>query len=398
MKRRSLGLGLALLSLATTLSAQTLHDAVAAAWRLHPDASAAASGLGEAEAQQDVAQRWLVAPPTATLSQGSDRFGADEGRRTQELEVELPLWRWGQREARRGLALAGTAAVEAELALARWQLAGEVREAVWSASLAALEVETARQRLTVAERIEQEVGRHVAVGDLAKADLLLVQSEKVAAQANVFDAEQRAREAAQRYTVLTGLPGWSPPTVAEVIPDTPIESHPRFQRAMAERQRAERASDNARASSNEPLALIVAAERERDSFGASANNIVRLGIKVPFGGSAWNQPNLAAASAARSRAELDESATRRAIAAEVANARAALTVATKGLELATTRQRAAEEHTGLLRKGFSLGETGLAWLLRAESLQLDAQAAKARQELLLGQARSRLEHSLGLLP
>lgn len=398
MKRRLFGLGLALLSVATTLSAQTLQDAVAAAWRLHPDASAAASSLGEAEAQRDVAQRWLVAPPTATLSQGSDRFGADEGRRTQEIEVELPLWRWGQREARRGLALAGTAAAEAELALARWQLAGDVREAVWSASLAALEVETARRRLTVAERIEQEVGRHVAVGDLARADLLLVQSEKAAAQANVFDAEQRAREAAQRYTVLTGLSAWSPPTVAEFPPDTPIENHPRFQRALAERQRAERASDNARANSNEPLALIVAAERERDGFGASANNIVRLGIKVPFGGSAWNQPNLAAANAARSRAELDESATRRAIEAEVANARAALTVATAGLELAKTRQRAAEEHTGLLRKGFSLGETGLAWLLRAESILLDAQAAKARQELLLGQARSRLEHSLGLLP
>lgn len=398
MKRRSFGLGLALLSLATTLSAQTLHDAVAAAWRLHPDAAAAASGLGEAEAQRDVAERWLVAPPTATLSQGGDRFGADEGRRTQELEVELPLWRWGQREARRGVAVAGTAAAEAELALARWQLAGEVREAVWSASLAALEVETARRRLAVAERIEQEVGRHVAVGDLATADLLLVQSEKAAAQANVFDAEQRAREAAQRYAVLTGLSAWSQPAVAAAIPDAPIESHPRVRRALAERQRAERASDNARASSNEPLSLIVAAERERDGYGASTNNIVRLGIKVPFGGSAWNQPNLAAANAARSRAELDESATRRAVAAEVATARAALTVATAGLELAKTRQRAAEEHTGLLRKGFSLGETGLAWLLRAENLQLDAQAASARQELLLGQARSRLEHSLGLLP
>jgi outer membrane protein, heavy metal efflux system len=398
VKRRSIGLGLALLGLATTLSAQTLHEAVEAAWRLNPDTSVAASSLGEAEAQREVAQRWLAAPPSATLSQRSDRFGNDEGKRIQELELELPIWRWGQREARQGLAVAGTAAVEAELRQARWQLAGEVREAVWSASLAALEVDTARQRLAVAERIEQEVGRHVAVGDLAKADLLLVQSEKAAAQANVFDAEQRAREAAQRFNVLTGLSGWSQTTAGTVMPEASIDSHPRLQRAQAERQRAERASDNVQASSNEPLALIIGAERERDSYGASPNNIVRLGIKVPFGGTTWNQPNLAAASAARTRADLNERATRRAIEGDIANARAALKVAETGLELTSARQRAAEEHAGLLRKGFALGETGLAALLRAESLQIDAQGGTARQQLVLGQARSRLEHSLGLLP
>jgi outer membrane protein, heavy metal efflux system len=398
VRRRSIGLGLTLLGMATALTAQTLHDAVEAAWQLSPDTSAAASNLGEAEAQREVAQRWLAAPPTATVSQRSDRFGNDEGKRIQELEVELPIWRGGQRDARQSLAVAGTAAVEAKLRQARWQVAGEVREAMWSASLAALEVDTARQRLAVAERIEQEVGRHVAVGDLAKADLLLVQSEKAAAQASVLDAEQRAREAAQRYRVLTGLSGWSQPTAGVVIPDAPIENHPRLQRALAERQRAERASDSVRESSNEPLALIIGAERERDSYGASPNNIVRLGIKVPFGGTTWNQPNLAAASAARSRADLNEGATRRAIEAEIANARAGLKVAEAGLALASARQRAAEEYAGLLRKGFALGETGLAALLRAESLQIDAQGGTARQQLVLGQARSRFEHSLGILP
>jgi cobalt-zinc-cadmium efflux system outer membrane protein len=398
VRRRSIGLGLALLGLATTLPAQTLHDAVEAAWRLNPDTVIAASGVGEAAAQRDVAQGWLAAPPSASLSQSSDRFGNDEGKRVQELEVELPLWRWGQREARQGLAQAGTAAVEAELRQARWQLAGEVREAFWAASLAALDVDTARRRLAVAERIEQEVGRHVAVGDLARADLLLVQSEKTAAQASLLDAEQGAREAAQRYTVLTGLPGWSLPAAAAALPDAPLDSHPQLQRALAERQRAERAGDNARQSSNEPLALIVGAERERERYGASPNNIVRLGIKIPFGGATWNQPNLAAVDAARSRAELNEGATRRAVAADVANARAAHQLAETGLALASARQRAAEEHASLLRKGFALGETGLAALLRAESLQLDARAGAARQQLLLGQARSRLEHSLGLLP
>lgn len=398
MRRLSVGVGGVLLGLATTLNAQSLSEAVEAAWRLNPDTSVAASGMGEAEGQRDVAERWVAAPPTATLSQRSDRFGADEGLLTHELEVELPLWRWGQRDARLGFAKAGVGLVDADIRLARWQVAGEVRESIWAAALGALELETARQRLAVTERIEQEVGRHVAVGDLARADLLLVQSEKAAAQANVADAEQRANESRQRYVVLTGLQGWILPTAKGDLPSASIDGHPRIQRALADRQRAERASENARESANEPYTLILGAERERERYGAATNTIVRLGVKVPFGGSGWNRPSIAAASSYRARADLNESATRRAVDADIANARTALRVAEANLELANTRLHAAEEHTGLLRKGFSLGESGLAILLRAEALLLDARAGAARQQLQLDQARSRLEHSLGLLP
>lgn len=398
MRRLSIGVGGVLLGLAATLHAQTLSEAVEAAWRLNPDTSVAASGRGEAEGQRDVAERWLAAPPTATLSQRSDRFGTDEGLRSHELEVELPLWRWGQRNARLGFADAGIGLVDAELGLARWQVAGEVREALWTAAQGALERDTARQRLAVAERIEQEVGRHVAVGDLARVDLLLVQSEKAAAQANLADAEQRANESRQRYAVLTGLQSWTLPTARGDLTSAAIDGHPRVRRAEADRQRAERGSENARESANEPYTLILGAERERERYGATTNTIVRLGVKVPFGGSGWNRPNAAAAGAQRTRAELNESATRRAVEADIATARSALQVAETNLALANTRLRVAEEHTALLRKGFSLGESGLAVLLRAEALLLDAQAGAARLQLQFGQARSRLEHSLGLLP
>lgn len=398
VERLSIGVGCVLVGLASASHAQTLSEAVQAAWRLNPDTSVAASGMGEAEGQMDVAKRWLVAPPTASLSQRNDRLGADEGFLAHELEFEVPLWRWGQRVARLGFAKAGVELVDAEIRLARWQVAGEVRESLWAAAVGDLELETARQRLKVAERIEQEVGRHVAVGDLARADLLLVQSEKAAAQANVADAEQRANESRQRYAVLTGLQGWTLPTVKDDGPPVSIEQHPRVQRAAIDRQRAERAGENARESDNEPYTLVFGAERERARYGAANNTIVRLGVKVPFGGSGWNRPTVAAAGAARVRAELNESAARRAVDADIANARTALQTAERNLELAMARLRAAEEHAGFQRRGFSLGESGLAVLLRAESLLLEAQAGVTRQEILIGQARSRLEHSLGLLP
>ena len=398
MRQWRIGVGGALLCAATGLSAQTLEEAVEAAWRLTAGATSVSSGVGEAEAQRDIATQWLVGSPSVTLSQSSDRLGRDEGSLTREIELEAPIWRWGQRASRHTLAEAGLEAAKAEVLLLRWQVAGEVREAVWTAAFGALDLETAKRRLEVAERIEQEVSRHVAVGDLAKSDLFLVLSEKAAARVNVADAEQRAREASQRYAVLTGLQSWTLPPVRTELRSAPIDRHPAVASATAARRRAERALDDVINRANEPPSLIIGAERDRDRYGAPVNTTLRVGIKVPFGGSNWNQANMAAANAERSRAELNDMKARRAVDSEILVARTALQVAESTLQVAIDRHQAAEEHASLLRKGFSLGETGLAFLLRGESLLLDAKAGVARQELQVRQAQSRFEHSLGIFP
>lgn len=405
--------------IALPVSAQSLQQAVEAAWQFAPDTALTASGQAEAAARQASAERWLAAPPSVSLAERSDRFDANTGRRTQEIELALPLWRWGQRSARRALAGAEGELAAAELAEARWLLAGEVREAVWNAALESHERDFARQRLAVVERIGREVARHVEVGDMARADWLLVKGEQLAAQAALLSAERRADVAAQRYEVLTGFKAWTLPASpvannvatsvaneaennaanidAALVTSKPLV-HPRLQRAAAERQRAMQVGADLNQNQNEALELSLGMERERERFGQPSSDTVRLGIKIPFGGSGWNRPAVAAVGAAQARAELQWAVIQRAIDVEQSNARAARRAAEDTLSLAEQRQQAADEHARLLRKGFALGETGLAALLRAESLLLDAEAGAAKQKLLLGQAQSRLEHSLGILP
>lgn len=404
-KPRLMPLVLIVLLLSPTLpaAAQTLRAAVESAWRVAPETAPEASGQAAAAARQSAAGSWLAAAPSLTLGERSDRFDADRGRRTQEVELSLPLWRWGQRSARSALADAELALADAELAAARWRVAGEVREAAWSAALDASEAAFVAQRRDVIERLGREVARHVEVGDMARADWLLVNGEQLAAQAAEVAAQARAQAALQRYRVLIGrldaaLPNdlQVQPPASEVAPAN--SAHPLLQHADALRQRASRAGEDVAQNLNEGLELSLGVEREREADGQSAESSLRLALKIPFGGGRWNRPAAAAANAESQRAELNEIALRRALAADLANAQAARQAAEAALALAGQRVQAAREHALLLRKGFALGETGLAVMLRAEGLLLDAQADAAKQELLLGQAHSRLQHSLGILP
>lgn len=392
----ALALGLA----AGPAGAQTLREAVEAAWQRAADAAPSASGEAAALERRSLTDRWLSGPPALALSERSDRWASDRGRRTREVELSLPLWRPGQRDVNARLADSEGELAGAELALSRWTLAGEVRDAIGAAALASAEADFARQRLAVVEKIAAEVGRHIAVGDLARADGLLVDSEKLAAQGALIEATRRAEEAARRYRRLTGLatwpaPGHRPTPSSDAASDA---DHPRLRHA----ERALRRSRDARAAlapnADGAPELSLAVERERDQAGAPESSQVRLGLKIPLGGARWQSPAQAAAAAQEIRAELDLQRVRAAIDADRDDAKAALAAADQALALSRTRQQATEQHAELLRKGFALGEIGAAALLRGESQRLDATAEATRQQLLFDLAHSRLEHHQGRLP
>lgn len=436
LKRSARHLLLLPLALPALGQALSLRDAVESAWRFNPDTVQEASGVAGAAAGQSVAASWLAGAPSVVLAERNDRFDANAGRRVQELELALPFRRPGQREAHSARADADAELAATLLAEARWKVAGEVREAAWSAALDANDEAFMQRRFEVTERIGREVARHVEVGDLARADWLLVEGEKLAAQTARLEAARRAEESLRHYQAMIGLadaglpdgigsvarPTFAgdsatlqPPlpvipgaAMAALPPFRPVaggapavaleDAHPLLRRAEAEVRRAARGVNEAAQSADAPLELSLGLERERESHGQPVVGSVRLGLRIPFGGSTWNRPALAAAGASKSRAELAQGASRRAVAATIANATAARTAAEMSLRLAEQRRQGAEEHARLLRKGFALGETGLAALLRGESLLLDAEAAVARHHIAVGQALSRLEHSLGILP
>ena len=134
------------------------------------------------------------------------------------------------------------------------------------------------------------------------------------------------------------------------------------------------------------------------SRGEPANYSLLVGVRVPFGPNDRNRPLEAAALAELDTAETLQARTRDRLGAEIALASERAQQAERQLEAERERAVLLRERAELIDKSFRAGESSLPDLLRALSAASQAEAALARQQAVLGLARSRFNQSLGLLP
>ncbi|MDO9598419.1 MAG: TolC family protein [Azoarcus sp.] len=379
----------------------TLASALDAAWQRAAVARVAIGELRAAEAVSDSAGRWWAESPSIALSHRDDRWHTDFGKRETGVDLSLPLWLPGQRNAHGQAAAAGLARADASQRAARWRLAGEVRESAWR--LAALQAE-AVQMATAASSLTQlaaDVRRRVDAGELPRTDLLAAQAEELAARNRLASADLQLREAALQWRTLTGL-DHHPQTaaLAETVPaDVTIgDDHPALQEAAGEAESAARQLDLARTSRGAPPELTIGWRRDIGGHGASGEESVVLGVRLPFGTDDRNKPLLARAEAAADVARTREQRQREQVAASIANARDALGVADAQAASASEQARLLRERSTLLERAFGAGELALPELLRALEAASAADANAARQQALLGLARAQLLQSLGQHP
>ena len=136
-------------------------QALDAAWARSPLHVEAQGRQRVAQAERQVAESWLVAPPSLNVAQREGVSAATRGERETELGVSLPLWRWDQRARSQASAAAEAAWAHASQQVALWRVAGQVREAA------------ARVRLAQADLVQVN----------AQQQLLAKLAEDVAAQA-----------------------------------------------------------------------------------------------------------------------------------------------------------------------------------------------------------------------
>ena len=311
-----------------------------------------------------------------------------------DMEIGAPLWLPGQRAALGGTVTAGVAAVEGQLAQRRLELAGLLREAWWTAALAAREQRLARDRLATARDIARDVSRRAALGDIPPSDALLARNETLAAELALSEAEAELVATRAAYRTLTG--GADPDLPPE--PAAPRNArHPLLAAAEAGLAAAE-----ARAR------LVAATQRENPElglFGRGQDGVlteqgVSLGIRlrVPLATEARNIPRRAAAEAEITRATAELAQQRRLVAAGVHAAEAALRAAEDAARLARQRLAVASQQLDVARRAFRSGETGIFDLYRVRQLQLEAAGAEARAAVQVGRARSRLNQAMGATP
>jgi outer membrane protein TolC len=384
----------------------SLAEAVAGALERAGQLIRAEAFLGEADAVRRQAGAWIADDPALRLKGVSDRFNSDDGAYELEALVELPLWLPGQRRARLELARSLGLRADALERLLRWEVAGAVRDAVWAAKLADVQLQQASAAHTAAQALEAVVAKRHNAGELARFDLLTAKQETLARQAELTAARAAQEQAKADYAQLTGLlrlpePANSPQTPlrdprqdAAVLPDEhPLLAEGDSALASARSERDRVASDRR----GNPV-LSLGGKRTRDARSLPADAALQLEVSIPFGLPSQSAPEIAASERQVTERLAELHRLRREAERELVAALLGRRGAAEALQVAERRARLAADALAVAERAFELGETDLAERLRAERRAREANLDLALRRAEQGQALARVNQALGIIP
>ncbi|HLF97727.1 MAG TPA: TolC family protein [Methylococcaceae bacterium] len=354
------------LSADPALSLQQLVEETA---ERYPKQGVAGAMAEEARALQRRGESLFPGYPSLYLQWIDDSVGQSRGVRQVQTGIQLPLWMWGQRAA--GKDLAGQAAANAaEFGRAlRHEVAGLVREALWDIALAENRLELARRVHEVSQRLVDTIRLRVEVGDLARADLLLAESDHLEKRASLTDAEAELMHARQAFINLTRASRaparFEEPRSrrAEISAD-----HPTLAAAGAavERLRAEVGWVKESKQGAQPT-VTVGTQHDWFERGQARDDETNLIVQVPFGGGDYNAPVEAEANLRLNQAMAEREQLARDLEKALHEAEHHLQVDEAQLANATERRQLAERHLEISHASFDAGEMELLDLLKIES-------------------------------
>jgi len=389
---------LAGIAVALPAHAQSLRDAVEAAWMRQPLAQARPARAEEFAARRDAAQAVFPEPPSLVVGNRDDRLHRDQGARELSASIALPLWLPGEQGRQGAIVGAERDQYDAALGAAKLKIAGEVRDAYWQVRLGENELALAQRKVDEAAALAADVERRVMAGDLARVDLNQAQAAERLARAALAEAGIKTFRATQGFNVLTGLsrlPGGEETLVAQAVS---INDHPLLaplQRAVATTQaKLNLATQSLR---NNPE-LELGLRRERGLFDEPYSHSLEVRFRLPFATDARNKPRIAAANGEMIEAHAAYNLERARLAAETEAARRELEQARTVVQLTQARFAFAADTQRLLAKAFALGELDLISRLRAENERFEAELSFTRAVLEASRAVSRLNQVQGLLP
>jgi len=387
-----------MVGMALPAHAQSLRDAVEAAWMRQPLAQARAARAEEFAARRDAAQALFPEPPSLVVGNRDDRLHRDQGARELSAGIALPLWLPGEQGRQGAIVSADRDQYDAALAAAKLKVAGEVRDAYWQVRLTENELALARRKVVEASLLAVDVERRLKAGDLARIDLNQAQAAERLARAALAEAEIKTFRARQGFSVLTGLstlPGSEEPLATQIVS---LDDHPLLaplQRAVATTQaKLNLATQSLR---NNPE-LELGLRRERGLFDEPYAHSLEVRFRLPFATDARNKPRIAAANGEMIEAHAAYNLERAKVAVEIEAAQRELQQARTIVQLTQARFALAADTQRLLAKAFALGELDLISRLRAENERFEAELNFTRAALEASRAVSRLNHAKGLLP
>jgi cobalt-zinc-cadmium efflux system outer membrane protein len=379
--------------------APTLAEVVQETYERYPQRQVFDSRSNEVDALTRQANSPIAGNPALLLLHRSDRLGTQTGLREWEAGVEVPLWRYGQRSAKRSVAeTTGTTVASGRDAL-MLDVAGQVRESVWDVYMSQNSLAQAQREWETAQALQRDVEKRVQLGELAKTDLMLARDETLRKQNLYLAAEAEVAHAMQRYQVLTGftrVPANQAEEQSKVQSVT--NEHPLLAERLAQVRQTQAGVKLARRERADNPQLLVGARRERDITGSDPVDSVGVSLRLPFALESQSAPRIAAAQVKLSESQSQLESERRSLNTALHEAEHHLEVTRKQLALATEQKQLARENLRLAKRAFSLGESDLVSLLRIQSLAFSAERNEQQLNITLKRAIGRYNQAVGVLP
>lgn len=386
-------------SVSPVFAGPSLSDAVQAALQRHPKLSMAdvQRQLGKGYRQQS--DSWLGGDPSASLLYKSDQIGSGYGYREMEASMSLPLWLPGQRTGRQQLARAISGQADASTALLRWQVAGEVLELIWTLRLVESDEALGDAQWASARQLEKAIERRVAAGELARADLLMVQQDTLNREVEHENARMALASAMANWQAYTGLDAVPVLPADQALREPDLElTHPLLQREQTRIAQMVARRDDSRKIRQSSPAIILYAKRDRGTDLEPFDNSLGAEISLPFGTSYSTAPQVAESEAALAQAQMSLAAAKRQLELKLVQVDQELLSSKRTLALAERQNQLADARMSMNQRAFELGESDLFLLLQARSQAAAAARNLTRTRIEYQRAVSRHNHLLGDIP
>lgn len=376
----------------------SLRDVLEKTIARSPQQAILAAQKYEVLAKQKMADSTLPLSPSISVYHQNDTIGSGRNERDWQAAIELPIWLPKQKSSREKVAVLSASNLDANTENLQLEVAGALRDAVWTIALNSNEAALQQEKLSNAEKLEADIQRKFQAGELAKTDLMLVQQETLFARKNLIRAEAELMHAHYRYTQLTGLN--EIPENYEESKSTlkSFEESSQWKSAQAKVSLAQSKRDLSAVERRENPHVIFNARSSQGAFDTQYNQSVGVQIRIPLNTEVRSAPILAASEQVYGEAISQRETLSRMLAADLHEAEHNLLISKKELSLAEEQFNIAKSSAVLAQKAYNLGELDLMILLRIQSQTFEAEKSYSTRQLQVKWDTARYNQAVGVLP
>ncbi len=378
----------------------SLKQVVDATFEKYPQGSIIGAMKDESQALTQRTDSLIAGYPMIYLQYIDDRLLSNQGVMQIQSGYQIPIWMWGQRSASRAVAEEAEKSANLFAVALKHEIAGLVRESLWNLLLMENRRELAQQVYDVSRQLLATVKRRVELGDLARSDELMAESDLLDKKSQLTLAEAEVMHARKAYMNLTQLKR-APKLFEENRSGTAEiqERHPAIAAANAVVERAQAEVEFTRLSKqgNQP-SIMVGMQNERFEGQSNINNETNLVFQVPIGGDSWNAPFVAQANLALTQKIADRATLMRRLEKALHEAEHNLEVDKATLEIANQRKEIAETHLKMSRLAFEVGEIQLIDYLKIQATSQAAIRDAVERAILVQRDTAFYNQVVGVVP